>query len=115
MKNIEYECFDCNHFDEDNDICTKFHFNVKSYPKKYVKKCNGKYFEGGKISENIAHIRLTCEHCRKETNAYIVETGEALNERERGVCEKLNKNMKPFIEYTSGDVWGKCWKFGDAS
>ena len=37
-------CYQCNHFDDGIKVCSYFHFNVESSPKKFHKKCDGKYF-----------------------------------------------------------------------
>jgi len=42
-KNDNLICFKCIHFQSNIGVCTKFHFNVESYPKKFEKKCGGKY------------------------------------------------------------------------
>jgi hypothetical protein len=40
----ELPCKHCKHFDSSTAVCRYFHFNVKSYPNKYTKKCNGKFY-----------------------------------------------------------------------
>ena len=37
-------CNRCKFYDTKMGVCSYFHFNVKSYPKKFIKKCNGKFF-----------------------------------------------------------------------
>jgi len=38
-------CINCNHYDAKYRVCTKFSFNVHSYPKKYKKLCDGEFFQ----------------------------------------------------------------------
>jgi hypothetical protein len=35
-------------------------------------------------------------------------------ERYKRICEHF-KNVKPFIDYTRGDVWGRCWDAGKSN
>lgn len=43
---FENFCLKCRHLEEQSGVCKKIYENVREYPKKFVKKCNGKYFEG---------------------------------------------------------------------
>lgn len=38
-------CPKCLHFEEQTGVCKKIFENVRDYPKKFVKKCNGEYYE----------------------------------------------------------------------
>ena len=38
-------CFVCQFYETTNGVCTIIKENVKSYPAKFIKKCNGEYFE----------------------------------------------------------------------
>jgi len=38
-------CPKCNNFDSSLGVCATIHENVRNYPKKFVKECNGKFFK----------------------------------------------------------------------
>lgn len=42
-KSDDIVCLKCKHFDS-TGVCTHFHFDVRAYPKKMIKKCNGMFF-----------------------------------------------------------------------
>jgi WD40 repeat protein len=37
-------CPKCKFFEEQSGVCKKLYFNVRDYPKKFIKKCNGEYY-----------------------------------------------------------------------
>ena len=47
-KSFKKFCPKCEHFQEETGVCRKFYFNVRDYPKKFIKKCNGDYFNEDK-------------------------------------------------------------------
>lgn len=61
--NWENFCIKCVYYDKSIGVCSEIHENVRSYPKKFLNKCNGKYFiqkkedfvnnENNIIEENI--------------------------------------------------------------
>lgn len=41
----ETTCPTCIFFQEETDVCKKFSFNLRDYPKKFADKCNGKFYK----------------------------------------------------------------------
>ncbi|MCI0513548.1 hypothetical protein L0128_10075 [candidate division KSB1 bacterium] len=44
--NLENYCDTCENYNPASGACSKIHENVRSYPTHFVKKCNGKFFNG---------------------------------------------------------------------
>ena len=44
-KSFQNYCPTCIYFQTETGVCIKFHQNVREYPKKFEKRCNGKYYE----------------------------------------------------------------------
>ena len=44
-KSFKKFCPKCEYFQQETGVCKNFYFNVREYPKKFLKKCNGKYFK----------------------------------------------------------------------
>ncbi len=45
INTIENYCFHCYHYDPLTGVCSQINENVRSYKKKFVAKCNGKFFK----------------------------------------------------------------------
>lgn len=63
MSNISMEdyCPHCENFDANIGVCSEIKENVRSYPKKFIIKCSGKYYKGDndKIPHNNFNISET--------------------------------------------------------
>ena len=67
-------CMKCIHYEADTGSCTKIKENVKDYPKKFIKKCNGELFKGDpqKTPEDVL-LRQQDEAENMETPPNLVE------------------------------------------
>lgn len=57
-KSFEKFCPSCLHFQEKTGVCKKFYFNVRDYQNKFIKKCNGKYFEKDKEKAEQENLEI---------------------------------------------------------
>ncbi len=69
------------HFQEQTGVCQYFSVNVRDYPKKFLKLCDGKFFvqrptkEGSPSSEEKVHF--SCNECGKKFVATKDKAGES--------------------------------------
>ena len=78
---LENFCSKCIHFQEQTGVCQYFSVNVRDYPKKFLKLCDGKFFvqrptkEGSPSSEEKVHF--SCNECGKKFVATKDKAGES--------------------------------------
>ena len=78
---LENFCSKCIHFQEQTGVCQYFSVNVRDYPKKFLKLCDGKFFvqrptkEGSPSSERKVHF--SCNECGKKFVATKDKAGES--------------------------------------
>lgn len=73
-------CPKCEYFQEETGVCKKFYFNVRDYPNRFQKKCNGSYFKEDrtKVVQEIDEIETTTP---VENDTETVETSQVVAER----------------------------------
>jgi len=81
---MEKYCPYCIHFDDKLGVCSKIHENVRSYPKKFLEKCYGKYFE--KDQERVIEIteevgEKIADMTMDQKITYIIERLDAIENR----------------------------------
>jgi len=80
-KNWEDYCPVCNNYDDSSGACSELHFNVKSYPKKFAKKCNAKHFNLDKdkkikfLEEKAGYLQEQVEILDSESSEEISNEG----------------------------------------
>ena len=72
-KSFKKFCPKCEYFQQETGVCKKFYFNVRDYPGKFLKKCNGNYFKEDttKIVQKIDEVEALDE---VDNNAETVQT-----------------------------------------
>ena len=87
-------CLNCFHYDAAIGVCSQIHENVRNYPKKFIKKCNGKFFTNDTTKSAPIRNDLVEEIAEPET------------------AENLEENKVLANKYARTMLYGVIWAVG---
>lgn len=87
---FEDYCLKCLHYDVGFGACSEIHENVRNYPDKFIRKCNGKYFK--------YHPAKIIDEVDETESPESIEQGEIENSTGVHSVEKLSEKGKEVVQ-----------------
>ena len=98
-------CPKCINYEENAGVCSELHFNVKNYPKKFTKKCEGRFFrnDSQKGNGDIPTIETSADNQNNST--FHQSSNNAAMEHEDYTLHKIMAVYKKIIKPSKGKIY----------